>query len=163
MIKRGLTPPLVVLAAMVAAGSALAQAQAPAQAPGQPAAAPTPPPSWQQGRSPVATDGMTKLAPVAGPPVAAALEKLPVDKLKVPAGFKVEVYANGLANARSLARGTDGTIFVGSRLVGRVYAITEKDGKRTVKTIAEKLAPAERRRLQGRSAVRRGVVARAAL
>jgi glucose/arabinose dehydrogenase len=139
MIKRGLTPPLVVLAAMVAAGSALAQAQAPAQAPGQPAAAPTPPPSWQQGRSPVATDGMTKLAPVAGPPVAAALEKLPVDKLKVPAGFKVEVYANGLANARSLARGTDGTIFVGSRLVGRVYAITEKDGKRTVKTIAEKL------------------------
>src|SRR5687767_132758 len=65
MIKRGLTPPLVVLAAMVAAGSTLAQAQAPAQAPGQPAAAPTPPPSWQQGRSPVATDGMTKLAPVA--------------------------------------------------------------------------------------------------
>jgi glucose/arabinose dehydrogenase len=139
MIKRGSTPALVVLAAIAAAGSAFAQAQAPAQAPGQPAAAPTPPPSWQQGRLPVVTEGMSKLAPVAGPPVAAALEKLPVDKLKVPAGFKVEVYANGLANARSLARGTDGTIFVGTRQVGRVYAITEKDGKRTVKTIAEKL------------------------
>ena len=139
MIKRGSTPALVVLAAIAVAGSALAQAQAPAQAPGQPAAAPTPPPSWQQGRLPVTTEGMNKLAPVAGPPVAAALEKLPVDKLKVPAGFKVEVYANGLANARSLARGTDGTIFVGTRQVGRVYAITEKDGKRTVKTIAEKL------------------------
>ena len=139
MIKRGSTPALVVLAAIAAAGSALAQAQAPAQAPGQPAAAPTPPPSWQQGRLPVTTEGMSKLAPVAPPPVAAALEKLPVDKLKVPAGFKVEVYANGLANARSLARGTDGTVFVGSRLVGRVYAITETDGKRTVKTIAEKL------------------------
>jgi hypothetical protein len=57
----------------------------------------------------------------------------------VPAGFKVEVYANGVANARSMTRGSDGTVFVGTRLVGRVYAITEKDGKRTVKTIAEKL------------------------
>jgi glucose/arabinose dehydrogenase len=82
---------------------------------------------------------MNKLAPVAAPPVAAALDKLPVDKLKVPTGFKVEVYANGVANARSMTRGSDGTVFVGTRLVGRVYAITEKDGKRTVKTIAEKL------------------------
>ena len=133
MIKRGSTPALFVLAAIAVAGSALAQT------PGQPAAATTPPPTWQQGRSPAATEGMSKLAPVAGPPVAAALEKLPVDKLKVPAGFKVEVFANGLANARSLARGSEGTVFVGTRLVGRVYAITEKDGKRVVKTIAEKL------------------------
>jgi glucose/arabinose dehydrogenase len=136
MIKCGSTSALVLLA-IATAGSALAQAQAPAQAPGQPAGAT--PPSWQQGRSPVATEGMSKLAPVAAPPVAAALEKLPVDKLKVPAGFKVEVFASGLANARSLAPGTQGTIFVGTRLVGRVYAITENDGKRTVKTIAEKL------------------------
>jgi glucose/arabinose dehydrogenase len=149
-----LAPSLAVLA-LLAASSAPAFAQATPEQPQAPAAgaaappaqpqapaaggAPTPPPSWQQGRPPAATESMTKLAPVAGPPVAAPAEKLPVDKLKVPAGFKVEVYASGLANARSMARGSDGTIFVGSRLVGRVYAITDKDGQRTVKTIAEKL------------------------
>jgi glucose/arabinose dehydrogenase len=47
---------------------------------------------------------------------------------------------SGIANARSLAEGDKGTIFVGSRLVGNVYAITtDKDGKRTVKTIASGL------------------------
>ena len=136
----GLAPSLAVLALLAAGcGPVLAQATPPAQPQAPAAGAPTPPPSWQQGRSPAATEGMAKLAPVAGPPVAASLEKLPVDKLKVPAGFKIEVYANGLANARSMARGSDGTVFVGTRQVGRVYAITEKDGKRTVKTIAEKL------------------------
>jgi glucose/arabinose dehydrogenase len=147
MRNTGIMPTLTVLAVLAAAGGAWAQTQAPApaqapasaQAPGQPAAAPTPAPSWAQGRSGPQSEGMNKLAPVAAPPVAAALDKLPVDKLKVPAGFKVEVYANGVANARSMTRGSDGTVFVGTRLVGRVYAITEKDGKRTVKTIAEKL------------------------
>jgi glucose/arabinose dehydrogenase len=44
-----------------------------------------------------------------------------------------------MANARSLAEGDKGTVFVGSRLVGNVYAITNKDGKRTVKTLASGL------------------------
>jgi glucose/arabinose dehydrogenase len=141
-MKRGFTPALVLLCAITAAASASAQnppAANPAQAPAAAPAQPTPPPSWQQGRPAAATEGMSKLAPVSGPPVAVAADKLPLDKLKLPAGFKLELYASGLANARSMARGTDGTVFVGSRLVGRVYAITEKDGKRTVKTIAEKL------------------------
>ncbi len=136
----GIAPSLAVLTLLATASApALAQTTPPTQPQAPVAGAPTPPPSWQQGRSPAATEGMTKLAPVAGPPVAAPADKLPVDRLKVPAGFKVEVYANGLANARSMALGSAGTLFVGSRLVGRVYAVTEKDGKRTVKTIAEKL------------------------
>ncbi|MDW3523104.1 hypothetical protein NQ316_26400, partial [Escherichia coli] len=60
-------------------------------------------------------------------------------KLKVPAGFNVEVYAAGMANARSLALGDKGTVFVGSRLVDKVYAIVNKDGKRSVKVIASGL------------------------
>ena len=36
-------------------------------------------------------------------------------KLKVPAGFNLEVYAAGMPNARSLALGDKGTVFVGSR------------------------------------------------
>src|SRR5262249_15775173 len=45
-----------------------------------------------------------KLAPVAPPPFAPAADKLPVDQLKVPRGFKLEVYASGMVNARSRAR-----------------------------------------------------------
>ncbi|OKO73305.1 sorbosone dehydrogenase [Bradyrhizobium sp. NAS96.2] len=68
-----------------------------------------------------------------------APDKLPLAKLKVPAGFNVEVYAAGMANARSLALGDKGTVFVGSRLVDKVYAIVNKDGKRSVKVIASGL------------------------
>ena len=81
------------------------------------------------------TEGAQKLAPVAPPPIAAAADKIPTDKLKVPPGFKLELYASGMANARSLARGDKGTIFVSTRLLDRIYAITEKDGKREVKPL----------------------------
>jgi glucose/arabinose dehydrogenase len=83
-----------------------------------------------------------KLAPVAGPPLATAAAKLPLDKLKAPEGFKVEVYASGLANARSMTQAPDGTLFVGTRTVGKVYAVLPEpgpDGKRAVKTIASGL------------------------
>ena len=80
-----------------------------------------------------------RLAPVPAPPLAAAADKLPVDKLKVPKGFKVEVYASGMPNARSMALGDKGTVFVGSRLQDKVYAIVDKGGKREVKIIASGL------------------------
>ena len=59
-----------------------------------------------------------------------------MDKLKLPAGFKIEVYASGLTNARSLRLGDKGTVFVSTRLAGNVYAVVDKDGKREVKTLA---------------------------
>jgi glucose/arabinose dehydrogenase len=80
--------------------------------------------------------GAKKLAPVAPPPIPAAADKLPVDKLKVPAGYKIEVWASGIGNARSLAMGDKGTVFVGSRLLDKVSAVVEKDGKREVKVVA---------------------------
>jgi glucose/arabinose dehydrogenase len=80
-----------------------------------------------------------KLAPVVAPPIAAAADKLPVAKLKVPPGFNIEVYAAGMANARSMREGDKGTVFVGSRLVDKVYAIVNQDGKRSVKVIASGL------------------------
>src|SRR5579862_8910817 len=58
------------------------------------------------------TDAAKKLAPVAGPPLATAADKLPLDKLKVAKGFKLEVYASGMANARTLKLGDKGTVFV---------------------------------------------------
>jgi glucose/arabinose dehydrogenase len=83
--------------------------------------------------------GAKKLAPVPAPPLPTAADKLPVDKLKAPKGFKIEPYASGMANARSLALGDKGTVFVGSRLVDKVYAIVDKDGRREVKVIASGL------------------------
>jgi len=98
------------------------------------AAAPLPPGSPLIGR-PAESEAAAKLAPVAPPPIAAAADKLPIAKLKLPPGFNIEVYAAGMANARSLAQGDKGTVFVGSRLVGNVYAISDKDGKRSVKVL----------------------------
>jgi glucose/arabinose dehydrogenase len=121
-------------------GAAAQQAASPAAAP--PAAAPSAAPALPPGSPLIGRpdgDAAAKLAPVAGPPLAAAADKLPIAKLKVPAGFNIEVYAAGMANARSLAQSDKGTVFVGSRLVDKVYAITNKDGKREVKVIASGL------------------------
>ena len=84
-------------------------------------------------------EAAAKLAPVAPPPIPAAADKLPVAKLKLPPGFNIEVYASGIANARSLALGDKGTVFVGSRLVDKVHAIVTKDGQRSVKVLASGL------------------------
>jgi glucose/arabinose dehydrogenase len=119
-----------------------AAAQQPANPPpaAAPAAAPAPlPPGSPLIGRPADNEAAAKLAPVAPPPIAAAVDKLPIAKLKVPPGFNIEVYAAGMANARSLAEGDKGTIFVGSRLVGNVYAIANKDGKRSVRTLASGL------------------------
>ena len=68
-----------------------------------------------------------------------AAKDLPIDKLKVPPGFKVEVWAQGLPGARSLARGEKGTVFVGTRQLKDVYAVIERGGKREVKTVLKGL------------------------
>ena len=94
-----------------------------------------PPPPWAQGRP----AGDISLAPVTPPPLATAADKLPVDKLKVPKGFKVEVYAANIPNARSLRLGDKGTVFVSNRTLDKVYAIVDKGGKREVKVIAKDL------------------------
>jgi glucose/arabinose dehydrogenase len=118
-----------------------ASAQQPANAPAAgaaPAAAPAlPPGSPLIGRP--AGEAAAKLAPIAPPPIPAAPDKLPVTKFKAPPGFSVEVYAAGMANARSLAEGDKGTVFVGSRLLDKVYAIVNKNGQRSVKVLASGL------------------------
>jgi glucose/arabinose dehydrogenase len=112
--------------ALVAGWPVLAQ-QAPA--------AKDPPPPWAQGRP----SADIKLAPVAPPPLAAAADKVPVDKLKVPKGFKVEVYASGIPNARSLRLGDKGTVFVSNRTLDKIYAVVDQGGKREAKVIAKDL------------------------
>ncbi|WP_407166355.1 PQQ-dependent sugar dehydrogenase [Bradyrhizobium sp. ORS 111] len=140
MIRCSFAPRSLLLAGAVFAALTLgAAAQQPAAPPasGATPAQALPPGSPLIGRP----DGeaAAKLAPVAPPPLPASPDKLPLAKLKAPAGFNVEVYAAGMANARSMALGDKGTVFVGSRLVDKVYAIINKDGKRSVKVLASGL------------------------
>ena len=116
--------------------------------------APLPPGSPLIGR-PAGNEAAAKLAPVAPPPIAAAADKLPIAKLKVPPGFNIEVYAAGMANARSLAEGDKGTMFVGSRLVGNVYADHQQGRQAIGQDAGVGPASAERHRLQERHALHR--------
>jgi glucose/arabinose dehydrogenase len=60
-----------------------------------------------------------------------------LQKVRLPAGFKLEVYADDVPAARSMAWGQRGTLFVGTRS-GNVYAISGLPGgdKPTVRTLA---------------------------
>ncbi len=57
-------------------------------------------------------------------------KKYNLDKIKLPVGFKISVYAE-VPNARSMALSPSGTLFVGNRGSDKVYAVTDKnkDGK----------------------------------
>src|SRR5215470_17409122 len=98
---------------------------------------PAPPPIWQQGRPPEMAD--SKLAPYPPKLTVTPPEEIPIDKLKVPEGFKVELWAHGLPGGRAMARGDKGKLYVGTRAIGRVYEITDQGGKRTVRIVAEKM------------------------
>ncbi|MGB5292080.1 MAG: PQQ-dependent sugar dehydrogenase [Lysobacterales bacterium] len=51
-----------------------------------------------------------------------------LDQLKLPAGFSIEIYADGVENARQMVLGDEGTLFVGSRKAGKLWAVTDTDG-----------------------------------
>jgi glucose/arabinose dehydrogenase len=61
---------------------------------------------------------------VSGVAVAASL---PLERLHLPEGFTIAVFAEGVTGARSLALGRQGTVFVGTRTPGKVYALRDTD------------------------------------
>jgi glucose/arabinose dehydrogenase len=46
----------------------------------------------------------------------------------VPSGFQVSVFADSVQNAREMALGPRGTVFVGSMIAGKVYAVVDRNG-----------------------------------
>jgi len=63
-------------------------------------------------------------------------------EITLPPGFAIELYAAKVPGARSLALGAKGTVFVGTRGEGKVYALVEKPGTprtRELLTIASRL------------------------
>ena len=53
----------------------------------------------------------------------------PVERVKLPPGFEITVFADGVKDARSMALGEKGWLFVSTRTAGNVYAIRH-DGKK---------------------------------
>jgi glucose/arabinose dehydrogenase len=69
-------------------------------------------------------------------------EELPLHLLTLPPGFTISVYARKVPNARSMALSPNGTLFVGTRSAGNVYAIVDHNGDQKadeVITLAEGL------------------------
>jgi glucose/arabinose dehydrogenase len=53
-----------------------------------------------------------------------------LDGLRLPPGFSIEIYTDNVPNARSLALGPDGIVYVSTRDDTRVYAVLDHDGDR---------------------------------
>lgn len=53
---------------------------------------------------------------------------LPLERITLPPGFKISLFAEDVTNARSMALSPSGTLFVGTRRDGRVYALKDTDG-----------------------------------
>src|SRR5215510_8800061 len=141
-----------ILAALLTISSAFAQ-QTGDQPPAPPAAAEAPKPDASkpmpiQQPQPTTVPGshdlpnaeVSKVLRGVTPPTFPTPEdKLPIPQLKLPKGFKVELYASGIPNARSLRLGDKGTVFVSNRVLDKVYAIVHRGGKRETKIIASGL------------------------
>ena len=54
--------------------------------------------------------------------------ELPIDRIIVPEGFRVDVYAENVENARSICLSSNGTLFVGNRGGDKVLALKDLDG-----------------------------------
>jgi glucose/arabinose dehydrogenase len=117
---------LALLASLLAFGAGQANAQT----------AP-PPPIWKQGMKADMAD--SKLAPHAGKMTVTPAAEIPIDKLKLPPGFKVEIWSTGTPGIRAMARGDSGKIYAGTRPIGRVYEITDNGKERTSRVVVDKL------------------------
>jgi glucose/arabinose dehydrogenase len=61
------------------------------------------------------------------PALTDASKTLPLEKIKLPAGFTIEVYAE-VENARSMALSPSGVVYVGNRDKDKVYAVKDTNG-----------------------------------
>src|ERR1700692_4510071 len=92
-----------------------------------------PPDDWFLGDE---TEAQKGLAPPSGPPTGSSEAELDamMKKIKLPSGFKIEVYAPGVLQARQMAWGDKGTLFFGSFELGNVFAVAENCGREEGKT-----------------------------
>ena len=53
---------------------------------------------------------------------------IPIEQIKLPPGFRIAIYASDVPNARSMVLSPSGTLFVGTRKAGKVYAVVDRNG-----------------------------------
>ena len=53
--------------------------------------------------------------------------KYPLDKIKLPTGFIIEIYASGISNARSMVLSDSGILYVGNSNGDKVYAVVDEN------------------------------------
>jgi glucose/arabinose dehydrogenase len=81
---------------------------------------------------PLRPEEPSRILPVRNGPGSAPRAKPKLDGLQLPPGFSIEVYSDEVPNARSLALGAKGTVFVSTRKNDRVYALIDDTGDHEV-------------------------------
>ena len=61
----------------------------------------------------------------------ACAQRASLDRIKLPPGFVISVFADNLPDARSMALGAGDVLFVGTRRAGKVYALRFSEGRVT--------------------------------
>ena len=113
-----------------------------------------PPPDWFLGDE---TEEQKGLAPQPGQPLPTSdggSREEPARRSSCRRASRSRCGRSGVPQARQMAWGDKGTLFVGSFGNGNVYAVTDQGGKKEVKTVITGLKHADRRRLPGRRALR---------
>jgi glucose/arabinose dehydrogenase len=128
--------PLFALAATAAMLGCSTAPSAPA-APAAPAAAAPVRQAWQQGQG--AAMASSPLAPVPGKNTITAAADIPLNKLSLPPGFKIEIWSTGTPGGRAMALGDNGKIYMGTRGLGRVYEVSDNGTTRTNRVVVDKL------------------------
>ena len=91
-----------------------------------------PPPDWFLGDENKEQKGQAPNPGQPTPSPRAELDKT-LATIKLPPGFKIAVWASGVPQARQMAWGDKGTLFVGTFDKGTVHAVSGPDGQKVVK------------------------------
>jgi glucose/arabinose dehydrogenase len=110
--------------------------QAPTLGPHEPQAPGAP--SWQEGMTPDQKN--SALHPNFPNMLGHPSKEIQLDKIKLPPGFKIELWAGDLQEARSMTLSPKGTLFFSQRLHDGVFAVIDKGDHREVKQIAKGLS-----------------------
>ncbi|MCC6474367.1 MAG: sorbosone dehydrogenase family protein [Burkholderiales bacterium] len=90
--------------------------------------------------SPARTTTGIAAAALLGAALACGAQPASLQRIKLPPGVEISVFAQNVPNARSMALGRNDVLFVGTRSAGRVYAVRYRDGRATqVITVASGL------------------------
>ena len=77
-------------------------------------------------------------------------KQLRLETINLPEGFEISVFAQDLKNARSMTLSPSGTLFVGTRKDGNVYALRDNDGDFDILLAMNFIAILLRRRFERR-------------